>query len=335
MGKQKPVARQHYVQCAYLAHFVSPAKSDDGKIWTYDKRGNSPRLQPPINSGVEKHIYTIKHPDAKAPDILETAVFTPIENIGYPILKELATNPKAKSLTAESIAHLSGYLAAAHLRVPRNIDATRQLMQGVLVESLRRISKDPQRVKTAWENAQRKYTAAALSEEKIKDLFENPEKHVKIKTDAKVALLLNLQRFDDIARRLLAMNWSICDAVDESFFVVGDSPLVVFAPTGTSTAIFGGGFALPQVQIHFPISPKRCLYLTHTDFPAHERLSKSMVEEVNRRSIAMSERFVFSPYRSNRIQKLVEKFTGPGIKVDRTRLAQKLAEWETKEKSAN
>lgn len=333
MSAQKPTKRQHYVQRAYLTHFASPDKNDNGGIWTYDKKGNSPRLQASIHSGLEKDIYTLKHSKAVAPDILETAVFTPIENIGYPVLKKLASDDKYKSLDAEDIGRLSGYLVAAHLRVPRNIDATKQLMEGVLVESLKRMSKDPEKIKTAWESAQKKFTSEVLPKGEIKDLLENPEKHVRIKADSQIALLLNMKLFDEVGRILLAMSWSLCDAPKDSFFVVGDSPLIVLAPMGPGRVIFGGGFALPQVQIHFPISPKRCLFLTHGNNPPHIKLSKGAVDEVNRRSIAMSERFVFAPYRSNNIQKLVEKFTSAGKKIDRTRLAQKIDEWEIKGKS--
>lgn len=330
--ESNPTRRQHYVQRAYLGHFVSTDSADKGGIWVYDKKGNSPRLQATLTSGLEKNIYTVKHPKAPAPDMLEE-MFTKIESIGYPVIKELATNPKKRTLSAEDIGRLAGYLAAAHFRVPRNIDAAKQLMEAVFFELMKETARNPEKLKVAWESAQRKITGKALSEDDVKDLLEDPERHVKVKADRLAALLLNLRLNDPVGRILLTMNWAICDAPKDSFFVVGDSSLTVFARKAEGTAIFGGGFGLPQVQIHFPVSPTRCLYLSHGKPPQYFRPAKEAVTEVNRRSIAQAERFAFAPYKSNRIQKIIEEFaSSSAIKVDRSKVASRFnlrrKEWE-------
>lgn len=327
-SKAKPVKRQHFVQRAYLTHFASQNPADGGRIWVYDKKGGPPRLQSPVNSGIEKDIYTVKSPKAPSPDMLERDLFTQIENVGYPVLKELAANEKKQALTAEDIGRLSGYLAAAHLRVPRNIDSARQLMEATLIESLKETARDPKKLKGAWEAAQKKIVGRALTEAEVKDMLENPEKHVKIKADRLMALLLNLQQLDEIGRLLLTMHWAICDAPSGTDFITGDSPLIVFAPMGSGKVIFGGGFGLPQVQIHFPISPRRCLYISHAPVAPHRKISKEAVLEVNRRCAAMAERFVYSSRSSENLRRVVMKFEAmsAGVKVDRAAVARKLAQ---------
>jgi hypothetical protein len=323
---KNPTRRQHYVQCAYLAHFASPVANGSGSIWTYDKHGNSPRLQSLKDTGLEKDIYSIKHPGVKTPDILERDVFTKIENVGYPVLKSLVKEKKRPSLDAEAVGRLSGYLVAAHLRVPRNIDSAKQVMEGVSIELLKAMSRDPKKVKEAWEMLKERLPGETLIEEEVKDLLENPEKHVKVEIEQPFPLLANLMLLSELARELISMRWSVWDSPKDGFFVTGDSPLIVFAQMDSGLAIFGGGFCLPQVQIHFPISPTRCLFLSRTKAPAYMKVSKSQIDEVNRRCIAMAERFVFASRRSNRIQKLVEKYaySSAGTKVDLTHLAQKL-----------
>ncbi len=164
-----------------------------------------------------------------------------------------------------------------------------------------------------------------LDESKIKDLFENPDNHVKIKAKQLYALLLNMEIMSEIISQLVSMNWTILDCAKGAFFLTGDTPLNVFVYKGGGKAIFGGGFALQNVQIHFPLSPTRCLSISRANTPSYLRLSKSDVKEINSRCINMAERFVYAPYCSRRVQKLVRKFTSSSsVKIDQDWLAQKL-----------
>jgi hypothetical protein len=82
----------------------------------------------------------------------------------------------------------------------------------------------------------------------------------------------------------------------------------IFVQMGHESAIFGGGLALPNVQISFPLSPNVCLWISRKPTPKYERMRADFVTEINRRSAAMAERFVISPYRSNNIQRMVKEF---------------------------
>jgi hypothetical protein len=127
---------------------------------------------------------------------------------------------------------------------------------------------------------------------------------------------------ETIVRELVAMTWCLCDAPTGSFFVTSDTPLNVFARKGDK-AIFGAGFALPNVEIAFPVSPAACLFLSRTSQPHRRRCAASFVTEINRRTICMAERFVVAPHKTRRISSIVDEFkvTRTYPKIDGERVA--------------
>ena len=70
----------------------------------------------------------------------------------------------------------------------------------------------------------------------------------------------------------------------------------------------GGGFGLPGVQVSFPISPTKCLYLDRKSNDSYRRVNNTFVKEVNNRTAFMAERFIISHLYTKSTQKLIEHF---------------------------
>jgi hypothetical protein len=98
------------------------------------------------------------------------------------------------------------------------------------------------------------------------------------------------------------MYWSFGMVTGDKFYVTGDTPVCVFLPFEDGTAGFGGGFGNPRVQVTFPLSPRRCLVLSHSPGQTPLRMA-----EVNRRTSHVAERFIISPVESSQVAGLLER----------------------------
>ena len=306
-SKHKHVTRrQHYVPRSYLCHFTSFAPEDKNCIWTYDKNGGCPRLQSPVSSAVEKDIYSIKDSNTKPSDYIETEILTPIENEALPILDRLRLDDESILNNAEFM-KVVAYMAILHLRVPKSINRAKEFLEAGANEYLRLIGENPQKIKEWCKKRQGKDLGNALTEEQMTEAMKFPEKHVKIKAKKDYVLANILPQFQEIGKQLVMLDWSICSSPDKYFFITSDTPVVVFCPYGKDKAKFGIGFALPQVEIHFPLSPTRCLFGSRRKYPLKWTMCRSDIDQVNMRCIYSAHRFVFSAFKSNRISKVVSK----------------------------
>jgi len=183
---------------------------------------------------------------------------------------------------------------------------------------LRLIGNDPRKIKELHDKRKNNGDSNALSESQLADALMSSEKHIKINAKKEYVLANILPHFSEIGKQLALLNWSIC--------CTSDTPLVVFCPFGEGRAKFGTGFALPQVQVHLPLTPNICLFGSRYTTVLKWQMPKSDVDQANARSICSAHRFVFSAFKSNRIGKIVSKaaLSGQNIKINKEVLREQL-----------
>ena len=296
--------RNHYVPEFYLKSFALPTPGHKKpKIWVYDKDGGSPRQQSPKNTAVISDFYTIRNVEGVQPYFLEQA-FAKCESAVKPIL-ELWKEPGAKPAVKE-IFVVSEFLAYLYLRVPRTIDAVKQLFVNSSIINMENLARDPERLSKAFEWLQsNKRTNLTMAE--LRDLAKNVERRFEIKVNDTFALAETLRRFETVERHLRQLYWCLSTAPPTSEFISCDSPLVVVFREGNKMGL-GGGFGHPNVEVSFPLSPKVCLTLDRKTNLKRKYLGDSAVLELNRRAAALAERYIFSAQKSEYVHQLVKAF---------------------------
>jgi len=295
-----PAKRQHYVPQFYLDYFALPNRAGaTPTFWVYDKRGDEPRPQTPVNTAVESHFYTLSAPEGEKDHSLEE-MLAKVESLAKPILDGWQ-GAHARPQERERL-DMAGFLALMHTRGPRNLEAAEEAGQIVAHELLKAAAEDRVAVE-----ARLKRTQLGLSVEEATEALRHPKEHVKIGFSDKAPLAMSLSQTPDVIVALANMHWSLCVAPTGAFFITGDAPLCVFVPTRPGHAMFGGGMALPGVEITFPISPSLCLLVTWRARQRRMRVDGEFVDERNRRTAHMAERFVISPYRTRRIAEVVQE----------------------------
>lgn len=302
--------RHHYVPQWLQANFAAE-DSLPGKpmAWIYDKDQptDPPRLQSAINTGVIGHLYTLEAKDGTSDSSLEDA-FQQLEGFVQPTLRRWqASGAKA---TDEDALQTAEFVASMLVRVPRTLNAMKEVTDASHLRALKEfVEESPEELHGILQ----KLGAEGEIEndgslEEAKKLFENVEERIVVDSHPSEVLINALSQIEAIASILLTMNWCLCRSASGSFYVTSDCPVNVFLPTGDGTVILGGGLAMPGVQVALPISPDVCLFLDRKTNQRSRRASHKFVGDINRRMIAMAERYVISHKDTSTIRRTVQNW---------------------------
>jgi hypothetical protein len=141
--------RNHYVPEFHLKSFALPIPGRRKPIIrVYDKDGGSTRQQSPKDTAVMSDLYSIRNVEGVQPHFLEQD-FAKCESAVKPILerwKEPGVKPAVKELFV-----VSEFLAYLYLRVPRTIDAIKQISVNSSIINMESLARDPERISKAFE----------------------------------------------------------------------------------------------------------------------------------------------------------------------------------------
>ena len=316
-----PVPRDHYVPQFYLSYFATVQQQGPAGFWVYDKDSGEPRFQTPINTTVERDLYSIPRPEGE-PDRQIEAFLADLEGRTKPVLDRWQ-EPRARP-DAEGMGVVGLFLAMAHVRVPRQIRAAQEFDEATLLEETRLLLEDEQQMKALLESHRRDTGEDLGSLEDLREWLQMVGDRFRLRVNPKVALGSSLAQVDAITPYLRSLNWCLCRASSDEPFVTSDSPVCVFAPMGGGQAVFGAGFARPRVQITFPISPSVCLLLDRQHSVGRMAVGSARTRELNWKTAWNAERFVIAAHKSSRVHALVDecKVTRTLPKVDAAEVRQ-------------
>lgn len=217
--------RNHYLPQFYLHNFVQ--NNEKGTFWVYYKPEKEPRPQTPVNTGVEKHLYNVKRSDGSIDDSIEKKVFSPIEGDVSPIIKKLIdTKVRIEDKDFDCLALFISLMAT---RIPRSIQAARELGEAISIYMLKDLANQPDEIQKLLDEARRE---GVLEDDMTVDAFQNHlnefESRFKITFDKKYATGLSLFASGAVFRELINMNWCLCRAPSNMYFITSDCPLVCF-----------------------------------------------------------------------------------------------------------
>lgn len=296
--------RNHYVPEFYLKNFALPMPGRrKPMIWVYDKDGGSTRQQSAKDTAVVRDLYTIRNVEGVQSHFLEQE-FAKHESAVKPIL-ERWKEPGAKPAVKE-IFVVSEFLAYLYLRVPRTIDAIKQISAHSGIINMENLARDPERLSKAFEWL-RLNKQSNLTMQELRDLADHVERRFEVKVNDTFALCVTLRMFETVEKRLRELCWCLSTAPPTAEFVTCDSPLVVVFREDDRMGL-GGGFGHPHVEVSFPLSPRVCLTLDRKTNLKRRTLGDDLVLELNRRAVAVAERYIFAAQKSDYTDRLVRAF---------------------------
>lgn len=304
-----PTRRNHYIPQFYLNSFLK-----DTKFWVYYKDSQSYIEQTPINTCVEKDIYTFKNADGTMNDSIEKELGK-TENIVKDILKRLR-EPKEK-LENDDIPNLAVFVSFLTSRVPSTLKFAKDLGEELAKSILRKVSKNPKEINSLLSKVTLdEEFKKSLTVSEIQKVFANPDKYFEMSLNEKYVLSTSLVLAKDIYYELMEMNWSLCTAPDGHFYVTSDSPCVPFMLLPDGKALIGAGYGLDNIEVTFPISTHKCLFIRRKQSQRNIASSKKFVNQVNRRTAWNAERIVVSCFKTRKFIQLTE-WSSQSLEIDK------------------
>jgi hypothetical protein len=167
----------------------------------------------------------------------------------------------------------------------------------------------------------------SVSANQLRDALKNKRIQLQAMPHAGIETMVSLSQ--QIGNMYTAMGWTVLRTGDGEFLTC-DSPVTRHNPS--LRGIYGGGLMAHDAQVWFPLSKKSCLLMTHDE----ERMAKfndlldagklkearavqeelspirdaevspADVDTINRRTVLIADRFVYSPFESATIPKLLQ-----------------------------
>ncbi|MBU1125945.1 MAG: DUF4238 domain-containing protein [Candidatus Omnitrophica bacterium] len=300
--------RCHTVPQFYLNYFLQPGSS---LFWVYDKKDADVRPQPPVNTAVIGDYYLSEPDDKGERDRRAEEFFSIIEGWAKPALDWIIAHPDCLHKVNKEF--LAMFIAFTYCRSPRSVQVIKEMDEaGVdyVLDQVKEVAKDSVESRKLYEKfSQKEDKEPKLSYDDFLQVMNDPKRGVYVEVNEKHAIGESLLFAEVLHRKIVGLDWHVLIATKEHFFITSDAPVTIFTPLPNNQVIFGGGLGLPTVQLTFPLSPKICLHLDRNPLGPVDRVDACYINEINRRSVYMAERFVISPYCSNRIKKFVERYS--------------------------
>ena len=171
-------------------------------------------------------------------------------------------------------------------------------------------------------------TDESVTPDQLRDALREGRIKAKAQPHADLHLLASMGQ--QIGNMYTRMQWTVLRAT-EGDFVTSDAPVVRRDP-GFRGGLYGGGLFSSTAEVWFPLSKKAVMVITH-DEPGEEKFFKLLtagrrgeaeavrrqlppirerdvkqpvVEAINRQTVTNADRFVFSPFESGEISKLLQ-----------------------------
>lgn len=315
--------QQHFVTAAYLGGFT-PDGTRDSQLYVYERKTNRMFRAIPDEVAKRRNYYSIPQKDGSFNDYADT-MLTALEGQAIPVLQKVIAGDYNIPTFERA---LLGYLIAfQEMRTPW----TRGVFQKMEVSLAEQMMHFGAKVPGYFERilndlAKDDKVDPPVSANQLRDALKNKRIKLQAMPHAGIDTMVSLSQ--QIGNMYTAMRWTVLRAGDGEFLTC-DSPVARHNPS--LRGMYGGGLMAHDAQVWFPLSKKSCLLITHdeermTKFndlldagkmkearavqeelsPIRDaELSRADVDIINRRTVLITDRFVYSPFESNNIPRLL------------------------------
>ena len=284
----------HYIPQFHLRLFAA----DPAQRFTYqhDKRTDKTLRRSIKKAAARTDLYTFTGSDGAPTDLLEQA-FGQLETAVAPILRRLATlGPGPLTTTLDDRIHLGAYVALQYSRVPSYLTQAQQIASffGAVVADMG-LSGDAE----AYRSHMRGFGATGSDEdldaERLRTLEQLRAGELEVVASPEAGLSSIGGALKSIGPIVASMHWTLIRRTTRPWFVLGDTPVVLFKEDADPWS--GYGFGTEGVEVHMPVSATHAWVGTATDSPLAERVvdlaDAEAASRMNAESWANAVEFVF------------------------------------------
>lgn len=323
-NKPQRNVQQHFVTAAYLAGFT-PDGSRDSQLYIYERNAAKMFHSIPDEAAKRRNYYSAPLPGGGLDETVDR-MLTALEGQAMPSLRKLVA--RDYNLTTFARALLAFLIAFQEFRAPWTRKIFQKMQEDLTTSMMHMAANQPGYFEQIFEELKAKgETDGSATPDQLRDALRDGRIKAKAQPHADLHLIVSMgQQIGNIYTR---MQWTVVRAI-EGEFVTSDAPVVRRDPVFRG-GLYGGGLFSSTAEVWFPLSKQAVIVITHDEPgeqeffellaagrreeaesvrrqlpPIRERgAKKPLVEAINRQTIANADRFVFSPFESNEISKLL------------------------------
>lgn len=324
-NKPQRNVQQHFVTAAYLVGFT-PEGDRNSRLYIYERNTDKMFRAIPNEAAKRRNYYSAPLPGGGFDDTVDT-MLTALEGQAMPSLQKLVA--RDYNLTIFERALLAFLIAFQEFRTPWTRRIFQKMHEDMMTSTMHMAANQPGYFEQIFEELKAKGEAdGSATPDQIRDALREGRIKARAEPHADLHLIASMgQRIGNIYTR---MQWTVVRAKGGAF-VTSDSPVVRRDP-GFRGGFYGGGLFSSTAEVWFPLSKRAVIVFTHDKsgekkffellaagrreeaetvrrrLPTiQERYAKKpAVEAVNHQTITNADRFVFSPFESNEISKLLQ-----------------------------
>jgi hypothetical protein len=298
--------RHHFLPQSYQGRFLPSDGS--GMLWVYDKQDGEPRQQKPLNTAVEGHLYSVTIEDGEKDDFLESTILKELDGrakSAFDRLEDSGFQTNEIDLTT-----IADFIAIMYARVPRNMRMAEERALAIVKSRQKYLASNPEKLGRFLERFHEDNPGMpAISVEQYQEDIKEIDRRFKMTMNPEQRMLMSLSASKLIFQELMTMRWELVIPPNSYQFITCDAPVVSFRSDGKGRAAFGGGFAAPEIEVFFPVSPSIGIFIDRKPTTTRIMPNQAFVREMNRRLAYNANRFVYSTSYSSYVAGIVEDFS--------------------------
>jgi hypothetical protein len=314
--------QQHFVTASYLAGFTHDGNRDS-QLYVYERNTERMFRVIPDEAAKRRNYYSI--PTSTGLNDQVDVMITALEGQAMPSLRKLLL--KDYNLSTFERALLAFLIAFQEFRTPW-ARANFQKMEVSLTEHLTHSAANaPGYLEQIFKQLEAEGKAdGSVSPNQLRNALR--DERIKLVAQPHAGIDLMVSTSQAIGNIYTQMRWTVLHAM-EGEFLTSDAPVVRRDP-GFKGGFYGGGLISSTAEVWFPLSKSVCLLIRHdeekmkkfgdllearklkeaealkADLPPidESEIELRLVDAVNSQTILSADRFVFSPFESERIPQL-------------------------------
>ena len=271
---------------------MEPQKGKKPHIWQIEKDGDQAYYSPAIeDTGCIRDYHTLdftdKDPDHKSVEALLSKLESEQSSLVRAILE-------SKRIEAFQVEPLSVFISLMRYRVPSFADHVETSLRSVVLDTFK-IMYQAGKFGTPPPELQKLFDGKGIDE----------SLQVSISNWKILGHLFEVGLAPESVGLLTEYNYHVYSAEEGSFFVTSDNPVALYYPNYDNIRPYGVGLAMKGVEVTFPLTSDTLIRAGHDLKPGASIASAKEVEEFNRRTITMGERYIFASAVSTELRRRI------------------------------
>jgi len=286
--------KHHYLPQFYLEGFkIEPQTGKKPHIWQIEKSADQVHYSPAIeDTGCIRDYHSLdvadEDPDHK---IIEGL----LSNLEAEQAELVRTIRRTKRIDASQVEPLSSFISQMRYRVPAFAGHIEKSLRSVVLDTFK-IMYHAGEFRTPSPQLRKMFDSKGIDD----------SLHVSISNWKILSHMFGVGLGSESIGLLAEYNYHFYSAENASFFVTSDNPVALYHPNYDKIRPYGVGLAMKGVEVTLPLMSSDILIRPGRELkPGASVASVEEVEEFNRRTIVMSERYVFANVVSTELRRRI------------------------------